>query len=76
MGLRVRVIKAIEANGEEVFLQFCTARHGEGWVAMILPDGDAPPAAGQVKGRAFFGATPEEAESQALDYLDQSACSS
>ncbi len=69
--MRVRLITGVGANGEDVFLQFCTTQLGEGWAAMILAEGDAPPAPGQVKGLAFFGATPEEAESRALDDLEQ-----
>ncbi len=67
--MRVRLIRGVEADGREVFLQFCTTQLGEGWVAMILAEDETPPMPGQVKGRAFFGATPEEAESGALDYL-------
>jgi hypothetical protein len=67
--MRVRLISGVEADGREVYLQFCTARLGDGWVSIILPEGETPPVPGQVKGRAFFGATPEEAESRALDYL-------
>ena len=42
---------------------------GEGWAAMILGDDDLAPEPGQLKGVAFFGATPEGAERDALAYL-------
>ena len=38
-------------------------------MAMILRDDDPPPGVEELRGIAFFGDTPEEAEQEALDYL-------
>lgn len=38
------------------------------WTAMIVGDTELPPEQGQLKGLAFFGESPEEAEQKALAY--------
>ena len=42
---------------------------GDRWAAMLLADEEPPPEPGALKGQAFFGATPEEAERVAKVYL-------
>lgn len=42
------------------------------WAAMLIGDDVLPPEPGTLKGLGFFGATPEEAERQALAYLGYS----
>jgi hypothetical protein len=42
---------------------------GDRWAAMLLADEDSPPEPGALKGLAFFGATPGEAEQVAKEYL-------
>jgi hypothetical protein len=43
---------------------------GDRWAAMILADDAPSPAPGVVKGMAFFGETPEEADQAAKAYLE------
>ncbi len=42
---------------------------GEAWAAMIVGDDAPAPGPGELKRPSFFGATPEEAERQAVAYL-------
>jgi hypothetical protein len=43
----------------------------ETWVAMLVADRARPPAPGSLKGLAFFGETPEDAQRLALEYLGE-----
>jgi len=54
---------------EPLWVRLYTHQIGEKWAAMIVDDGAAPPEPGAVKGLAFYGATPEEAEQAAKAYL-------
>jgi hypothetical protein len=41
----------------------------EVWAAILVADDALPPVSGDLKGLAFIGANPEEAERQAMAYL-------
>jgi hypothetical protein len=55
-----------------VSLRLWVQEIGEAWAAMIVADEALPPGPGELKGTAFFGETPEEAERQAVAYLGMS----
>jgi len=50
---------------EPMWGQLYVQRVGATWAAMVVADEEAPPEPGRLKGLAFFGATPEEAEQAA-----------
>lgn len=46
-----------------------TQQIGDRWAAVFVEDGVPPPGPGTLKGLAFFGTTPDEAERVAKEYL-------
>ncbi len=68
--MRVRRVFGLDPECKPLPVLLCTAQIEGRWAAMIVAEGEQPPASGQLKGLAFFGMTPEEAERQALAYLE------
>ena len=68
----VRRLLTLSPDSEPLWVRLYIQRFGEVWAAMIVGDDELPPAPGQVKGLAFFGATAEAVESDAKEYLGPS----
>jgi len=64
-----RRLHTLSPDHEPLWVPLSVQQIGEKWVATIVADGAPPPEAGTVKGLAFLGATPEEAEQAAKVYL-------
>ena len=69
--MRCRRVLTLGPENEPQWVQLFISQTGESWAAMIVADGIQPPQSGELRGLAFFGDTPEEAERQALAYLGQ-----
>ena len=67
--MRSRRLLTLGPDNEPVWVWLCVHQIGETWAAMIVADETLPPGPGELKGTAFFGETPEEAERQAVAYL-------
>jgi hypothetical protein len=57
-------------SDEPMWVQLHITHMGHAWCAMILADDEQPPKPEHLKGLAFFGTTPEEAEGAAFQYLE------
>ncbi len=68
----VRRLLTLGPDNEPLWLRVYVQQIGEAWAAMIVGDDVLPPGPGELKGMAFFAATPEKAEGEALAYLGQS----
>jgi hypothetical protein len=67
-----RRILTLSPDSEQLWVRLYV-REIEGlWAAMIVGEDELPPAPSQLKGIAFFGATREGAEREALVYLGAS----
>jgi hypothetical protein len=64
-----RRLLTLGPDNKPLWVRLYVHQIGQTWAAMILADGEQPPEPGQLKGLAFFGASPEEAERGALAYL-------
>jgi len=64
-----RRLLTLSPDNEPLWVRLYVHQIGEKWAAMIVDDGAAPPEPGTLKGLAFFGATPDEAEQAAKVYL-------
>lgn len=71
--MRVHRLLTLGPSDEPLWVKVYVRQIGERWVAMILQDDDPPPSSEELKGIAFFGDTPEEAEQEALEYLGMCA---
>jgi hypothetical protein len=58
-------------SGEPQWVRVYVRQVEDRWTAIICSEEEAPPLPGQLKGLAFFGDTAEQAEQQALDYLQE-----
>ena len=67
--MRVHRLPTLGPSDELLWVKVYVRQIGERWVAMILRDDDPPPGSEDLRGIAFFGDTPEEAEQEALEYL-------
>jgi hypothetical protein len=67
--MRVHRLLTLGPSEEALWVKVYVRQLGERWVAMILRDDDPPPGREELRGIAFFGDTPEEAEQEALEYL-------
>ena len=54
---------------DQTWVRLYIHRVGDRWATMLLADEEPPQAPGAMKGLAFFGATPQEAEQAAKVYL-------
>jgi hypothetical protein len=68
--MRSRRLFTLGPNNEPLWVRLYTHKIGEAWEAMILADDGQPPWPGKLRGLAFFGATPEEAERAAMEYRE------
>ncbi len=64
-----RCLLTLSPDYEPLWVRLYVHQIGEKWAAMLLADEEPPPDPGTVKGLAFFGATPEDAERAAKAYL-------
>jgi hypothetical protein len=67
--MRVHRLLTLGPSEESLWVKVYVRQIGERWVAMILRDDDPPPRSEELRGMAFFGDTPEEAEQEAMRYL-------
>jgi len=67
--MRTRRLLVQGPSDEPQWIRLYVRQIGETWAAIILDDEAQPPGAGELKGLALFGETPEAAERQALEYL-------
>ncbi len=67
-----RLLTPLSSDHEPVWIPLYLQPIGGTWAAMFVADGVLPPEPGTLKSMAFFGATPEEAEREALAYLGAS----
>jgi hypothetical protein len=68
--MRVRRILTLGPSDEPQWVRVYIGQMGDRWAALICSDDEAPPQSDQLKGIAFFADTAEEAERQAMDYLE------
>ena len=64
-----RRLLTLSPDHEPLWVRLYVHQIGEKWAAMLLAGEEPPPEPGALKGLAFFGATPEEAEQAAKAYL-------
>ncbi len=67
--MRSRRILTLGPDKETLRMRFYVQQIGDSWAAMIVGDDVLPPGPDELKGMAFFAATPEEAEREAKAYL-------
>ena len=68
-----RLLLTLTPDHELLYVRLHIHQIGDRWAAVLLADEEPPPEAGVLKGLAFFGATPEEAEHAAELYLGSGA---
>ena len=59
----------LRPDHEPLWVQLYVHQIGDRWAAMLVADDAPPPEPGSLRGQAFFGDTPEEAEQAAKAYL-------
>jgi hypothetical protein len=59
----------LDPDNEPLWVRLYVYRMEEVWAAILVADDALPPVSGDLKGLAFFGANPEEADRQATAYL-------
>ena len=64
-----RRLLTFSPDNEPPWVRLYVHQIGEQWAAMLLADEKPPPEPGALKGLAFFGETPEDAEQAAKVYL-------
>lgn len=64
-----RRLLTVGPETEPLWIRLYVHQIGGRWAAMLLRDEEPRPEQGAVKGQAFFGPTPEEAEGAARVYL-------
>ncbi len=69
---RSRRLLTLGPDNEPLWVRVYVQQIGDSWAAMIVGDDVLPPEPGELKGLAFFGNTPEEAEREAEAYLGMS----
>ncbi len=67
--MRSRRLLTLSPDHEPLWVRLYIHQIGDRWAAMLVADGVLPPEPGTLKGLAFFGATPDEAEREAKRYL-------
>jgi hypothetical protein len=71
--MRVHRLLTLGPSEEALWVKVYVRPIGERWAALILRDDAPPPGCEELRGTAFFGDTPEEAEQEALEYLGMCA---
>ncbi len=69
--MRSRRILTLGPNNEPLWLRVYVQPVGDSWAATIVGDDVLAPEPGELKGVAFFGETPEDAQRLALEYLGE-----
>jgi hypothetical protein len=64
--MRSHRLLTLGPDNEPLWARLYVHPHGTYWAAMIVGDGVPPPDSGTVTGLMFLGATPEEAEQEAV----------
>ncbi len=67
--MRSRRLLTLSPDHEPMWVRLYIHQIGDRWAAIFVADGVLPPEPGTLKGLAFFGATPQEAEREAKAYL-------
>mgnify|MGYP005812511703 CR=1 FL=1 len=70
--MRNHRLLTVSPDNEPLWVRLYVHQVGDMWAAMIVGDEVLPPDPGSLKGTAFFGETPEEAEQKAKAYLGMS----
>ncbi len=70
--MRSRRMLTLGADNDPIWVRLYIQQIEDRWAAMPVAEGVLPPEPGTLKGLAFFGATPDEAEREAKAYLGAS----